>query len=201
MRWLKECVLTGTIAQRNLYYDAKRGPGGESFSLKQHKRVREWLAHGCDSHSALLMHRAIWGKMELIAWSLELLIAGCGISCEISLIWISLDFTDDQSTLVHVMTAPSHNLSPCWPRYLSPYDVTRPQWVNKKISGSCIWFKRIPKGIFFIKWSNIFSTIEDGSDHMNLVHHYLIKRQLKKIRMVLESNKLYERWLCIKWLS
>ena len=29
-----------------------------------------------------------------------------------------------------VRQAPSHYLSQCWPRSLSPYDVTRPQWVN-----------------------------------------------------------------------
>ena len=64
-----------------------------------------------------------------------LVIAGWGISCEIALIWMSLDFTDDQSTLVQVMAwcrqAASHYLSQCWSRSLSPYDITRPQWVNK----------------------------------------------------------------------
>ena len=49
--------------------------------------------------------------------------------------WMSLDFTDDdQSTLAQVMAwcrqATSHYLSQCWPRSLSPYGVTRPQWVN-----------------------------------------------------------------------
>ena len=65
------------------------------------------------------------------------MIDGCltwGISSEIALIWMSLDFTDDQSTLVQVMAwcrqATSHYLSQCWPRYLSPYGVTRSQWVN-----------------------------------------------------------------------
>ena len=29
--------------------------------------------------------------------------------------------------------ATSHNLSQCWPRSQSPYDVTRPKWVNKYI--------------------------------------------------------------------
>ena len=49
----------------------------------------------------------------------------------------SLDFTDDhfdQSTLLQVMAwcrqATSHYLSQCWPRSLSQYGVTRPQWVN-----------------------------------------------------------------------
>ena len=62
------------------------------------------------------------------------MIDGWGISCEIALIWMSLDFTDDKSTLVQVMAwcrqATSHYLSQCWPRSLSPYGFTRPQRVN-----------------------------------------------------------------------
>ena len=56
-----------------------------------------------------------------------------GISCEIALIWMSLNFIDDQSTFVQVMVwchqATSHYLQ-CWPISLSPYDITRPQWVK-----------------------------------------------------------------------
>ena len=63
-----------------------------------------------------------------------LVIDGWGIACEIALIWMSLDFADDQSTLVQVMAwcrqATSHYLSQCWPRSLSPYGVIRPQWVQ-----------------------------------------------------------------------
>ena len=63
-----------------------------------------------------------------------IVIDGLGISCEIALIWLSLDLTDDQSTLVQVMAwcrqATSHYLSQYWPRFLSPYGFTRPQWVN-----------------------------------------------------------------------
>ena len=63
-----------------------------------------------------------------------LVIDGCGFCCEIALIWMSLDFTDNQSTLVQVMAwccqETSHYLSQCWPRSLSPYGITRPQWVN-----------------------------------------------------------------------
>ena len=59
---------------------------------------------------------------------------GWSISCEIALIWMALDFSDDQSTLVQVMAwcrqAASHCLSQCWPRSMSPYGVTRPQWVK-----------------------------------------------------------------------
>ena len=52
-----------------------------------------------------------------------------------ALTWKPQDLTDDKSTLVQVMAwcrqATSHYLSQCWPRSLSPYDVTRPQWVNQ----------------------------------------------------------------------
>ena len=65
---------------------------------------------------------------------------GWGISCEIGITWMSLDFADDQSTLVQIMAwcrqATSHYLSQCWPRSLLPYGVTRPQWVNLT---HCVW--------------------------------------------------------------
>ena len=55
---------------------------------------------------------------------------GWSISCEIALIWMSLDFTDDQSTLLQVMAwwrqATNHYLSQCRPRSRPPYGVTRP---------------------------------------------------------------------------
>ena len=54
-----------------------------------------------------------------------------------------LDLTGDKSTLVQVMAwcrqATSHYLSQCWPRSLSPYGVTRPQWVNSLAPGDVIW--------------------------------------------------------------
>ena len=41
---------------------------------------------------------------------------------------------DDKSALVQVMAccnqATSHYLSQCWPRFMMPYGVTRPQWAN-----------------------------------------------------------------------
>ena len=62
------------------------------------------------------------------------MIDGWGISCELALKWMSLDFTDDQSTLVQVMAlcrqATSHYLSQCWPRSMSPNGIIRPQWVS-----------------------------------------------------------------------
>ena len=57
-----------------------------------------------------------------------------GISCEIALMWMSMDLIDDKSTLVQVMAwcrqEASHYLSQCWPRSMMPCGVTRPQWVK-----------------------------------------------------------------------
>ena len=88
----------------------------------------------------IIINSLALGKFEwnfrYVIFKQFLVIDGWGISCEIALIWMSLDFTDDQSTLVQVMAwchqATSHYLSQCWPRSLSPYGVTRPQWVNSR---------------------------------------------------------------------
>ena len=73
-----------------------------------------------------------WNFRYLIIQTI-LVIDGRVISCELALRWMSLDVTDGRSALVQVMawclTAPSHYLSQCWPRSLSPCGVTRPQWI------------------------------------------------------------------------
>ena len=73
-------------------------------------------------------------SMFVLIFKQILVIDQWGISYEIALIWMALDFADDQSTLVQVMAwcrqATSHYLNQCWPRSLSPYGVTRPQWVK-----------------------------------------------------------------------
>ena len=73
----------------------------------------------------------------LVTWFLAwfiFVIDGWDIAHEISSRWMSLDLTDDKSTLVQVMAwcrqATSHYLNQCWPRSLSPYGITRPQWIN-----------------------------------------------------------------------
>ena len=77
-------------------------------------------------------------NLRKVIFKLILMIGGWGIFCKIALRWMSMDLTDDKSTLVQVMAwcrqATSHYLSQCWPRSMSPYDVTRPQWVKS-------WFK------------------------------------------------------------
>ena len=75
-----------------------------------------------------------WWKFRWVLFKPITMIDGWDIFSEIALRRMSLDLTDDKSTLVHVMAwwcqATSHYLSQCWPSSLSPYDVTRPQWVK-----------------------------------------------------------------------
>ena len=127
-----------------------------------------WVEHGTDLHLQKTPHtlpsQASYGESivriseninhDLTHWPLgdlnENFQANCSdysISCEIALRWMPLTLTDDKSTLVQVMAwchqATSHCLSQCWPRSLSPYGVTRPQWVKgteSKLSSSDTYF-------------------------------------------------------------
>ena len=91
-----------------------------------------------------------WGSWELFIninslapgrfeWHFRWLIFkwfGTEVSHAIVFRWVSLDFTEDKSTLVQVMTwchqATGHYLSQCWPRSVSPYNAIRPQWVKQQ---------------------------------------------------------------------
>ena len=94
------------------------------------------------------------GKFELyfryLIFQIISVIDGWGISCELALRWMSLDLTDDQSTLVQVMAwcrqANTHYLSQCWPRSLSAYSVIRPQWV---IHDTDLSYRTIPESMSF----------------------------------------------------
>ena len=76
------------------------------------------------------------GSIFLKVVILKLIIhnSGLGIHSPIALSWMPQNLTDNKSTLVQVMAwcrqATSHYLHQCWPSYLSPYDVIRPQWVK-----------------------------------------------------------------------
>ena len=78
-----------------------------------------------------------------------------GISFEVVHRWLLQDFTDDKSTPVQVVAwcrqTASPYLSRCCPRSLSPYGVTRPQWVKYahgykiKSSDNYLYTKRIQR--------------------------------------------------------
>ena len=100
-----------------------------------------------NSKSLLVLSSVTWtfslnslapGKFEwnfrYLIFQILSVIDGWVVSCELALRWMSLDLTDDKSTLVQVMAwcrqATSHYLTQCWPRSLPPYGVTRPQWAH-----------------------------------------------------------------------
>ena len=102
-----------------------------------HYRSQSWprsmSSLGHDQFNSLAPGEFEW-HFKCVVFKWILVIDGWGISRDIALICTSLDLSDDKSTLVQEMAwchqATSHYLSQCWPRFLSPYGVTRPQWVN-----------------------------------------------------------------------
>ena len=93
-------------------------------------------------------------SLKLVNFKLISMINILSIFCEIAIRWMPQHLTDLWSILVQVMAwcyqATSHYLSQCWHRSMSPYDVTRPQWVELP---QCQW--RNPDR--WAKWTHIKS--------------------------------------------
>ena len=94
----------------------------------------------CVSNGVIFLNSSAPGRFEQnfrqVIFKLISVTDSWGISCKIALRWMPLDLTDDKSTLVQVMAwcrqATSHYLNQCWPRFMLPYGVTRPQWVKNE---------------------------------------------------------------------
>ena len=110
------------------------------------KRSVLWHHHGKSHIAAILYEVANLNSLapggprchfKTAIFNLVLLIGIFTSSKDNALRWMPCDLTDDKSALVQVMAwcrqATSHYLSQCWPIPLSPYGVTKPQWVKKKI--------------------------------------------------------------------
>ena len=112
--------------------------------------------------------------------------------CEIVVRWMPQNHTNEKSRLVQVMAwcrqATSHYLSQCWPRSISPYGVTGPQWVkhNCKVHVSepfhffTNWITLYKKWLFdLLKWCTMFS-------RANWCHLYLICLKKKELERILK---------------
>ena len=116
-----------------------RFPQGTSY-----KGVYKLLSAGCVYPNwvlnSLAPGRSEYDSKNLI-FNLVLLIVIFRASDDNALRWMLQDLTDEKSTLVQVMAwchqAASHYLSQCWPRYLSPCGVPRPQWVMWCVGWRC----------------------------------------------------------------
>ena len=124
------------------------------------------------------------------------MIDGWVISCEIPLSRMSLNLTDDKSTLVQVMAwcrqATSHYLSQCWPRSMPPYGVARTHWVNTIIPNSD-W--RTCKSHCYVIY--VGKTLSNRSSNRSVVgFRELLNGVISLIRVI--SNHTYPRKLQIK---
>ena len=130
-------IMGQITATRNLVATKVVRHGGQWMNEWNSLPTMKYLKH---SQSPCLVNSLILGKFELyfryLIFQIISVIDGWGISCELAHRWMSLKLTDERSTLVQVMAwchqAASHCLSQWWPRSLSPYGITRPQWVKKK---------------------------------------------------------------------
>ena len=109
------------------------GGGTKSHTYNHLQRMRRWIGYVAWRLNSLTPGR-FEQNFRSVIFKLISVTDGWGISCKIALRSMPLDLTDDKSTLVQVMAwcrqATSHYLSQCWPRFMSPYDVTRPQCDN-----------------------------------------------------------------------
>ena len=104
-----------------------------AFMMKNKRKWYNILKNISTDVNSLAPEKFEW-NFRFVIFKQILVIDDWGISCEIALTWKSQDLTDDKLTLVQVMAwchhTTSHYLSQCWPSSLSPYGVTRPQWVK-----------------------------------------------------------------------
>ena len=133
------------------------------------------------------------------------MIDGSGIFCKIALIWMSIVFIVEQSTLVQVMAwgrqATSHYLSQCWHRSMSPYGVTRPQRVKYMISYIviyCLVFGWLHIHPFSSVYHPSYSIIGQGAIY------YLSGEDLSQIQfcenLTLIPQTLFN-WHSMRWLG
>ena len=97
----------------------------------------------------IIIKSEVWTITHCLGLGHETMVSAVCLSI---LLWMSPDFTDEQSTLVQVMTwcrqAASHYPSQCWPKSMSPYGVTRPQWLKLSIAKSSdVHLEAISQGI------------------------------------------------------
>ena len=94
-----------------------------------------------------------------------------------------LDLINDKSTLVQIMAwcrqATSHCRSQCWPRFLSPYGVTRPQWVNEP--SHLMWW-------LILVWCGPLSLLSLAKLTFHLGHGWYGIRQLAVIDRAMLMN-------------
>ena len=117
-------IFNVTVASFLCNGTSKPSPRASGKTLEFNTKLQNFIYNGPkDWLNSLAPGKFEWNFRHVILKQISVIDAW-GISCESALIWMSLDFTDDQSTLVQVMAwcrqAASHYLSQCWPRSMAP---------------------------------------------------------------------------------
>ena len=128
-------------------------------------------------------------------------------SCEIALRWMPQNTFDNKSTLVQVMAwcqmTPSHYLSKWWPRFKSPYVITR--WQCVKIHG--IWWYNLCNGFnvryisLYYNWFNSSKWVWSNVVVMTISSHQGSRRYEPSATIMIgdcHGNSMYYIWQSIK---
>ena len=116
-----------------------------------------------------------------IRYNFQINLSNWCLPCEMTLRWMSVDLIDDRSKFVQVVAwcrqATSHCLNQCWSRYMAPYGVTKPQWVDGNMCEySLIHERKYMNENFPRKKENLYLIHALGYEIYILTHVILIKR-------------------------
>ena len=158
---LRQCFSSGTAADGHTPYKARPSQNWQKITTYDHVHQIfitscTWFRRGvlCDRGFTLLFQvrsgSFLISYHELTHWPLGDLDAIIKLQFSVLFYWFFFfrssndnaprwmpwNLTDDKSTLVQVMAwchqATSHCLSQGWPCSMSPYGITRPQWVKQQ---------------------------------------------------------------------
>ena len=110
-----------------------------------------------------------------------------------------------ESTLVQVMAwcrqATSHHLSQCWPRSLTPYGITRPQWVKfiRKPSQWSVWISLAIESVHIFAFGFTWQDIGIPPLPFKAFIKYIIKVCWCKTSGPCWEQDFAEIWFC--WIS
>ena len=103
------------------------------------KKISQYLASDEKLHQCI-SNNYLWVNQLISPWEIQFTSVYFKLILQIEILIICIKWEpqnppiDDKSTLVQVMAwchqASSHYLSQCWPRSMSPYGVTKPQWIH-----------------------------------------------------------------------
>ena len=140
-------------------------------------------------------------------------------SCQIALMRMPQKPFDDKSTLVQLMAryrqATSHYLIQCWPKFMSPYGLTRPQWIELLgviIDSKLSWKNHIDYAcnkltkclVSYVKAGKTAQTIPHQKTTQTIPHQFILLLRLPILNILYAWDDNYpsnlEKWKGIKKL-